>query len=251
MPRENPRDASFPLERDEVHLWWTRGADGDLAREGRGWLSDEERARCERFRREEDALVHAATRVFLRGTLAAYVGREPADLVFEETELGKPRLRDPSPLDVRFNLSHSGDWVLLAVTRGREIGADVERVLGTEDLSRLAERVLSAEERAAFDALGSWERTEAFFRAWTRKEAVLKALGQGLVQDPSSFSVGFGERAPGELWTPGGDPACARILGCDVDAPEGHAAAVAALGTGWRAVLAVAVQDGSVTGSGS
>src|SRR5262245_18344922 len=84
MPPLSPSDATWPLERDEVHLWWTRGADGDLAREGRGWLSDEECARCERFRREEDARIFTAARVFLRGTLAGYIGREPAELVFEE-----------------------------------------------------------------------------------------------------------------------------------------------------------------------
>jgi 4'-phosphopantetheinyl transferase len=242
-------DATWPLERDEVHLWWTRGADGDLAREGRAWLSDEERARCERFRREEDARIFAGARVFLRGTLAGYVGSDPAELVLEETRLGKPRLRLPAS-DVRFNLSHSGEWILLAVACGREVGADVERVAGTEDLSLLAERVLSREERRAFAALERWERQGPFFRAWTRKEAVLKALGEGLVRDPASFAVGLDPRDTGELWAPAGDRACAGIRGCDVDAPEGYAAAVAAEGGGWHAVLAVAVSGGAVSGPG-
>ena len=72
-----------------------------------------------------------------------------------------------------------------------------------------------------------------------------------VVHDPSSFAVGFEEPAPGELWLPAGDAACARIRGSDVDAPEGHTAAVAAEGAGWHVVLAVAVQDGSATGSGT
>ncbi len=229
------------LGRDEVHLWWSRVGDLDPAGDWRGWLSDEERGRCERFHREEDARAFAEARAILRGTLACYVAQAPGELVFETGLHGKPRLVAHEPRGVCFNLSHSGDWILLAISCKREVGVDIEQMSQVEDLSLLAERVLSLEERAEFEGLARPDQPRAFFRLWARKEAALKALGLGLIRDPRGLTVGLEEANPGTFVRPRGGPTWEGIALRDLEAPPGFAAAVAAEGEDWRPVLAVAV----------
>jgi len=226
------------LERDEVHLWWRRIGMGEGSAAARAWLSDDERRRCERFHREQDARAFAARRVFLRSVLASYLGRRPGELVFESNAWGKPTLVRPA-VDLAFNLSRSGERMLLGVTWGRELGVDVERVdprlRDGEELSTLSARVLTPAERACFSSLPDDERPAAFVRAWARKEAVLKALGTGLSRAPSSVEVGLQPLGPLEARTLDEQvfprPRGGRLL--DVAAPEGFAACVVAEGHDW------------------
>jgi len=220
-----------------VHLWWRRVEEGDAAA-GRGWLSDEERRRCERFRREQDARAFTARRAFARSVLASYLGRQPGELEFVTNAHGKPALARPEG-GLTFNWSRSGDWMLLGVTWGREVGVDVERlharVRDEEELSSLAARVLTPLERDSLAALAGRERMTAFVRAWARKEAVLKALGTGLARDPATVEVGLESLGP--LTALELDAAVypgergARLL--DIVAPEGFAACVVAEGRDW------------------
>jgi len=99
-------------------------------------------------------------------------------------EHGKPRLA-AEPERLAFNLSHSGDLVLVAVTRGREVGVDVEREKPGRDLVALAERALSAEDATAVRDAGEDERPHVFYALWTRHEARLKCLGIGLGRPPA------------------------------------------------------------------
>lgn len=225
------------LDRDEVHLWWGAVDVVESLDEARAWLSDEECRRSERFRRERDARAFLFRRVFRRWVLARYVGGGPAELTFTSAALGKPAL-DGS--DVRFNASSSGAWALVGVTRGREIGVDVERhdprLARPEELSSLARRVLNAAERTRLEQLPSWARMPAFLRAWARKEACLKALGIGLGRDPRTLEVGLdpwdSERTLG-VAPAAADAArfpVARPLEVhlrDVEAPDGFAACCA------------------------
>jgi 4'-phosphopantetheinyl transferase len=142
---------------------------------------------------------------------------------------GKPILADGEPGSVTFNLSHAGDWVLLAFGFGASVGVDVEYVTGFRDLEEVAARVLTGGELAELRALPSEARVEPFYRAWTRKEALLKALGTGLTEAASQLPTGVG--APGP-W--GGSEVMVRPRGSDgewtvvsLDAPEGYCAAVA------------------------
>lgn len=145
----------------------------------------------------------------LRRVLARYLdGEDPERIELRSGERGKPALagREPS---LRFNLSHSGGLALVAVTREREVGVDVERADRERDVLRLAEVGLDAGEAAAVRAAPAGERASAFYDAWVRKEAVAKCHG-----------VGLGAPLP---------PAPIRVSA--LDASPGYAAAVAVAGT--------------------
>jgi len=197
-----PLTSRLRLEAGEVHLWWGRVGTVGILDGSRRWLSDEERARGERFRRERDAHAFLQRRLFLRSVLSAYAGSSPDELVFVIGALGKPQLLDGDELC--FSLSRSGEHVLLGVTLGVELGVDVERhdprLADPEELSRLARRVLTSDERVALEATHPEARVSAFLRAWTRKEAFLKALGLGLSREPDTVEVGL---APREVANPG------------------------------------------------
>ncbi len=225
------------LERPEVHLWWKGPRDAGDAAEERGWLSDAERRRCERFHDPRDARAFRARRLFLRAVLAGYLGRDPSELSFGENPFGKPVLRASEGLS--FNLSRSGGWVLLAVTRGREVGVDLERAaewLEREDeLAAVVRLVFSAREREAFARLPPSARSAAFLRVWTRKEALVKALGTGLSREPASFEVGLDDGPSGpRALDRNGFPGEGGALLVDVAAPAGFAAALVAAGTDWQ-----------------
>jgi 4'-phosphopantetheinyl transferase len=195
-PPTNP----IELADGDVHVWRI-----SLAREPdeitalKRLLAPDEVERAERFyfQRHHDAFV--AARAGLRNTLSRYV-RLPADsLAFRYGDAGKPELLEmPQQIaggEVAFNLSHSGDWAILAVARRGPLGVDIERTREMNDAAGLARRYFSAAEVAVWESLASTEQTTAFFRCWTRKEAYLKALGDGLRAPLDQFIVTF---APGE-----------------------------------------------------
>jgi len=237
MKTRAQEETGLRLESHEVHLWWRRVDRGHFLDDTRGWLSDEEHRRSERFRHEEDGLAFVQRRLFLRGTLAHYVGRPPGELEFVSGEHGKPVLCDGSGIE--FSLSRSGAWALLGVARGRLVGVDVERLdprlEDPEELSGLARSVLTTQEQAELALLPAERRVRAFLQLWARKEALLKALGTGLALAPERVEVGLAELGPltsrsvgGELFARGG----AELV--DLLAPEGHVASVVAEGARWE-----------------
>ena len=202
------------LAEGEVHLWraWLVGSDEFLARL-RGRLDAEERGRVDRFIFPEHRRRFLIARVVLRDVLARYAGRAPEELAFETAPGGKPFLDERSgPFDgfgaltagrlrasgprVRFNMTHSADLMLLAVTARRELGVDVEQVRDRVACDRLAERYFAPQEAAELCLLPEGERRAAFFRCWTRKEAYIKALGKGLALPLRSFCVPVRPDAP-------------------------------------------------------
>ena len=184
------------LEADEVHLWWGSVEAVESLDAARGWLSDEERHRGERFRRERDARAFCFRRAFRRWILARYVGVAPRELAFDAGADGKPFLVGAE--GPCFSASCSGEHVLVGVTRARPLGVDVERgdprLAEREELSRLARRVLSAREQRDFGRMAEDQREPAFLRAWARKEAWLKASGIGLAREPATLHVGLEPR---------------------------------------------------------
>jgi 4'-phosphopantetheinyl transferase len=140
-------------------------------------LSQDERARGDRFRRSVHRRRFRASRIALRRLLSLYSGVAPGDLVFEYGPLGKPGLAG-RPL--QFNLAHTEDLALVAVTREGPVGVDVERIRPSPSLPRLVRRVLSPAERRRLEALPEAQRPGAFYLAWTRKEALIKARGDGV-----------------------------------------------------------------------
>jgi 4'-phosphopantetheinyl transferase len=153
-------------------------------------LSGDERERADRFRAADDRRRFIIARGTLRVILSRYLARAPEDLRFRYGDHGKPALEgEGSGNDVRFNLAHSEGVAVYAVTRGQEVGVDVERVRSMHDLETVAERFFTPCEWFALRRLPPRERDVAFFSCWTLKEAVLKAVGSGLTGSLDSFAV--------------------------------------------------------------
>jgi 4'-phosphopantetheinyl transferase len=157
---------------------------------GRAWsmLSDEERARTSRFRRETDGRTFVAAHALLRATLARYTGCEPLALKFSEGSFGRPELAAGMP-PLSFSLSHTEGLVGCAVSRA-EIGFDLEIARRPAPLE-IAGRYFSTAEQDALSAAATDARDERFYALWTLKEAVLKALGFGLSLPLDSISIMF------------------------------------------------------------
>jgi 4'-phosphopantetheinyl transferase len=168
-------------------------------------LRPEELVRAERFHRLDDRLRFAVGRVALRERLAACLQVSARDVPLVTGANGKPELAGAAPR-WEFNLSHSGNYVLLTLAWGLAIGIDVEQHRELE-LMELSRHVFSPDERAALAALAPEDRADAFFAVWTRKEAVLKAMGVGLGFPLDQFSV---SSSPAEqprllVWSGAGD----------------------------------------------
>jgi 4'-phosphopantetheinyl transferase len=182
----------------EVHAWWWDARRDPAGEPGAGidLLDGDERRRAASFRFPEDRRRWAAGRTLLRVLAARYLDADPRELRFEYGPSGKPRLPD-APL--RFNLSRSGDAILLAFSSGPEIGADVERVVGGYDGEEIAGRFFAPREAATLAALPEGIRSEAFFRCWTAKEAYLKGRGDGLGYPLEAFEVPLAAEGPRRL----------------------------------------------------
>lgn len=171
----------------EVELWvWS--LDVDEAERGRlfAYLSEDEVARALRFVFDRDRHRYIVARGRMRQVLSGIVGATPAALRFSYSSHGKPSLSAVgAPL--HFNLSHSDGLAALGVSHTREIGVDVEHERPLKE--DIAERFFSRGEVAALSALPEGEQLAAFYRCWTRKEAVVKAIGEGLSRPLDSFDV--------------------------------------------------------------
>lgn len=192
-------------------------------------LSADEKQRAERLVLEHRRREFVVSRGTLRIILARYLNAGPAALEFQTNSQGRPFLAGkwgkPGP---GFNLSHSGGRMLLAVANSAEVGVDLERIRPVPGLERIAGRFFAPGEAERLFGLPGEERLEAFFACWTRKEAFLKALGQGLLFPLKGFEVEFLPGRPAGVISIGGDvePAREWILR-DVDAGEEFAAALA------------------------
>jgi len=159
-------------------------------------LSDAERQRASRFAFDRDRNRFIVARARLRELLAKRLGVAPESIELEYGTHGKPALARgrPGP-DLRFNVSHSEDVAVYAFSRGREIGIDIEAIRVIRDADDIATRFFSRRENEAYVALDSRDRPLGFFNCWTRKEAFIKALGDGLYYPLDCFDVSL---APGE-----------------------------------------------------
>jgi len=192
------------LGSDEIHVWRVRFDDCDNAALGRfnATLSSDEKARADRlvFPRDRNAFI--VTRGILRELLGRYLGCIPAEIEFDYGPQGKPSLREKSSTKskspekaVQFNVSHSHGVALLAFSVARRVGVDVELVRPDFGGKGIAERYFSPHEVTELGKLPSSLRDEGFFLCWTRKEAYIKARGEGLHVPLESFRVSL---TPGE-----------------------------------------------------
>jgi 4'-phosphopantetheinyl transferase len=182
----------------DVQLWTARLTVSESAAAHLGQvLSPDERNRALRFRFAEHRRHFIAARAFLRAILGRQLGANPSELEFERNAWGKPALAGSQR--VRFNLSHSGGLLLLAVTLDCDIGVDIEQLREMQDMTDVAGRFFCPEEQAELAALPPSDRQRAFFSCWTRKEAFIKAAGQGLSVPLDSFRVSVNAERPAHL----------------------------------------------------
>lgn len=199
--RTTPSRAAGQLDSQHIHLWvgGLSRVDETLASE-KECLSDPERSRAEAFTRDVDRERFIRAHAFKRRILSAYVGVSAKDLRFESTPDGKPELAWQQRSGLAFNISHSGDLVFVGVARDIAVGVDVEVVRAPHDLDALVRSTFSDRERRSFEALDAALQQEAFFAAWTRKEALIKAAGRGLSIEPHRVEVSIDPRLAPRVW---------------------------------------------------
>lgn len=182
-------------------------------------LSADECSRCLRYRRQADRIRYAGTRAVLKDLLAERLQIAPAEIEFEIDACGKPRLAlDGAP---HFNLTHAGDFALIAISDRHPVGIDIEAPNASIDTGAIAAALTSDE----LQCCSGGSDTQTFFRIWSGKEAVLKALGVGIAAQLRSVSLtplDSGRYAVAmHMPTP-------RIEAWQLPAPPGYVAALAA-----------------------
>ena len=231
--------SSFQLASDEVHCW---RASLDVPPETfarlYATLTPDERTRSARFHFERDQQRFIGARGVLRDLLGRYLQTQPRQIRFVYNAFGKPDVSPEFGNRLTFNLSHSAGLVLIAIASASNVGVDVEYIRTRSDYADVARHFFSAAEVDYLTALPSHLYAEAFFSFWTRKEAYIKACGQGLAIPLNSFSVPLTtDRAhtPVDLCVASKDivPANRWSLYTLRPAP-GYAGALAIEGSGWR-----------------
>ena len=231
------------LELNAVHLWGIEldGSPRCLERCAQ-WLDKEEQHRAARLIREEDRHRYVLAHGGLRAVLSRYLGIGPDALEMCRSEAGKPSLTrelrgQPA---ITFNMSHAHGRALIAVSKGQEIGVDLERIRSDVEVVKLSERYFAPSEHATIMRLAQEQRAARFFRYWVAKEAVLKAQGIGLRALSQCEILMAADGVGAEVLVPVGSPLQGnwriRLLSCG----EGWDAAVAAQGVDWVAQCGLA-----------
>ncbi len=224
--------AALELARDDVHVWSIALTQAEeVYQKLLAGLSADEQRRAAQFKFEKLQKRFIAGRGALRDILSRYTGRTVGKIIFEYETHGKPKLAATlNSKNINFNLSHTEDLALCAVCRDRAIGVDVEFIRPMDDAEAIARRFFSRAESEKFCALPAAQKPTAFFNCWTRKEAFIKALGEGLSHPLDQFEVSFSE----------GEPVA--LLGTRPDAQEASKWMLRALAPGQNYVGALAVK---------
>jgi 4'-phosphopantetheinyl transferase len=227
--------AFLRLPRGEVHVWRVSLAPSLDGVRGAEWLSTDEHERAAHFRFPHLRERFIAGRAALRAVLARYTGTAPGELRFRYGARGKPALvNDGSRAAPRFNLSHSGDLALLAVARDRDLGVDLEQMRPLGDRAGVIRLFFSETEQAAHRLLAADLHERSFFVGWTRKEAYIKARGDGMALALDRFAVSLDPTGPAALLHVAdatGEPS--RWALRDLQPGPGYAAALAVEGRDW------------------
>jgi len=222
---------------EEVHVWRAQlNQSPEIAESLVRILSPDEHHRAERFHFAKDRAHFIISHAALRKIIGSYLDVRPEDVRFSFGPQGKPSLtEDCYGSGLRFNMAHSHGLALYAVTRGREVGIDLEHVRKDFDTREIADRFFSRREVAMLSALPEAARSEGFFNCWTRKEAYIKAVGRGLLLPLDSFDVSLAPGEPASLLSTRDNPLDVSRWSLRALAPgEDYAAAVAVEGHGWE-----------------
>lgn len=188
-----PEHDPTPSRPDEVHVWGASLDRSDAScAELEKLLSEDERKRARQFRFDRDRHRYIVGRGVLRCILGSYLRLPAETLKFAYGDFGKPRLIGYL---IHFNVAHSDALAIYAISPCHEVGVDVEQIRLIPEMSSIAKQFFSPLEYKALMALPGEAQTDAFFNCWTRKEAYLKAGGQGLSEPLDRFDVSIGEMA--------------------------------------------------------
>jgi 4'-phosphopantetheinyl transferase len=229
-PLQGLPDEAWPLPKDKVaHLWL---ADLDQDEFGETTIDPDESERACRFKHPLHQARFVQGRSFLRHLAGGYLRCGPHDVRIGYGKAGKPRILHPASPSLHFNVAHCEETILIAFSTEAEIGVDVERERTLPDEAELVKRFFHAEEAASYHGLAPSLRNRGFVNAWTRKEAVLKAYGEGLQGRLDSFCVTLDPDEPCRLRVPPLEAGRAvRWTLCAPEIGRGVAAALAAMGT--------------------
>ena len=222
--------SSFQLASDEVHSWCASlDVPPETSARLYATLTPDERTRSARFRFEREQQRFIAARGVLRDLLGRYLQIQPGKISFVYNAFGKPDLGPEFANRLKFNLSHSAGLALIAITTASNVGVDLEYIQAQSAHADIAQCFFSAAEVDYLSALPGHLYAEAFFSCWTKKEAYLKACGEGLATPLNSFSVPLTtEPAPTPV------ELCAGWSLYTLRPAPGYAGALAIEGTAWR-----------------
>jgi len=226
----HPPRKELTLTSAEVHVWCAAlDPPVSCVEQLQRLLSADELQRASRFHFPRDRRRFSVARGVLRDILSRYLGVPPAALAFRYSAYGKPALVDVAAQEgLRFNISHAHELALFAITCGPEVGVDIEYLHRTIACEEIAERFFSARERASLRAVPEEMKQQAFFNCWTRKEAYIKAHGEGLSLPLDQFDVSLPPGEPAALLATRVDPHDARRWSLQAVTPgPGYVAALA------------------------
>lgn len=217
-----------PLGDGEVQVWRMRV---DLEGQTRAAttavdaaVTPEEHERAARFRQEADRQRFLCGKLLVRTFVGHHLGVAPRELKFVTGEHGKPEVAEGS---LRFNLAHSGEWLLFGLARDRELGVDVERHRTMRDAINIAQRFFAPPEVEFLEAQNAAHQHDTFYRIWTRKEAIVKATGAGISAGLDRFAVSGDASTDVTLRGLDGDPCWDRWTLLGLDMPPNYDAAIA------------------------
>lgn len=214
------------IKSDEVHIWQLFIQKPLFSFEESRMLSGEERAIARKFYFQKDRARYIASHSTLRILLGNYLQVDPSDLKFAYNQYGKPVLKDAK---LSFNMSHSDEHAVYAFVRKHEIGIDIEKIRPDFATQEVAEKFFSNYEASVFWSLPASGKTEAFYNCWTRKEAFIKAVGEGLSYPLKDFDVTLAPGEPAKLL---------KVRGC-VEGASGWTLQEIPVTAGYKAAVAI------------
>ncbi len=199
------QETSAKLRPGEIHIWkiacnGQSSPDSDILQSD---LLPEETVRMKQFAHPKDKLRYALGHTTLRKLLCWYTECPKEEICIINAPHGKPYWKNPSQYpSVEFNLSHSGDWILLAFSLDYFLGVDTERIDTGKNLEKLAQRFYHPQEIKQYQNMDDSHKVSLFFHCWTIKEAYLKGLGEGLLHPTNEFYVNLSAwREPDTIYT--------------------------------------------------
>jgi 4'-phosphopantetheinyl transferase len=208
VPLWNSPPLDLTLDLGEIHVWRVSLAQTESCLQSlQQTLSTDERAKADRFRFPKDRSQFIVSRGALRAILSRYLNISSHILRFDYNPYGKPSLIVAQGGNtLRFNLSHSRGMALIAITKNRDIGVDIEGINPNFSCLEIAEKFFSPLENSVLRSLPEHLQPTAFFTCWTRKEAYIKAVGKGLSIPLNQFDVSLAPGEPAALLNVEGNP---------------------------------------------